>query len=97
MSTPSPKADVKNNRALSRYELEVDGQLAVASYERQPGRLVFTHTEVPESLSGRGVGSTLIRGALEGARAEQLQIVPQCPFVAAFVKKHPEYQDLVAG
>ena len=97
MSTPSAKPEVTHNRAMSRYELEVDGEVAVASYERQPGRLVFTHTVVPDSISGRGVASTLIRGALEGARAEHLQIVPQCPFVAAFVKKHPEYQDLVAG
>jgi predicted GNAT family acetyltransferase len=90
-------SEVKNNRALSRYELEVDGELAVASYERHPGRLVFTHTVVPERIGGRGVASTLIRAALDSARAEHLQIVPQCAFVAAFVKKHPEYQDLVAG
>ena len=90
-------SEVKNNTAQNRYELEVDGELAVANYERQPGRLVFTHTVVPDAISGRGVASILIRGALDGARAQQLKIVPQCQFVAAFVKKHPEYQDLIAG
>jgi hypothetical protein len=90
-------SEVTNNTARSRYELEVDGEVAVAHYSRSPGRLVFTHTVVPETISGRGVASTLIRGALDSARAEHLKIVPQCPFVAAFVKKHAEYQDLVAG
>lgn len=90
-------SEVRNNTASSRYELEVEGALAVANYERQPDRLVFTHTVVPDEISGRGVASKLIRGALDAVRAQRLQIVPQCPFVADFVKKHPEYQDLLAG
>ena len=89
--------EVKNNAARSRYELEVDGEVAVAQYQREPGRLVFTHTVVPEKIEGRGVASTLIRGALDAVRAERLQVVPQCSFVAAFLEKHPEYEDLVAS
>lgn len=90
-------SEVTNNTAQSRYELEIDGEVAVAHYLRGPGRLVFTHTVVPEKISGRGVASTLIRGALDSARAENSKIVPQCPFVAAFVQKHPEYRDLVTS
>ena len=53
------------------------------------------HTEVPEALAGRGVASKLIRGALEMVRAQGLKVVPQCPFVAAYMGKHPEYDDLI--
>jgi len=87
---------VTDNPARSRYELSVDGELAVAEYQREQDRLVFTHTVVPEEIEGRGVGSTLIRAALDSARAQNLKIVARCSFVAEFVRKHPEYQDLVA-
>ena len=66
-------SEVTNDTAQSRYELEVDGEVAVAHYLTGPGRLVFTHTVVPAKISGRGVASTLIRGALDAARAENLK------------------------
>ena len=59
--------------------------------------LTFTHTEVPESLEGRGVGSKLIAGALDDVRHRNLKIVPECPFVASYVQRHPEVQDLLAS
>jgi len=86
---------VRNNTALNRFELEVDGQLAVAYYRMTPGVITFVHTEVPQALSGRGVATKLIRGALEMVRAQGLKVVPQCPFVSAFMGKHPEYNDLL--
>jgi uncharacterized protein len=86
---------VRNNTALNRFELEVDGQLAVAYYRMAPGVITFVHTEVPQALSGRGVATKLIRGALEMVRAQGLEVVPQCPFVSAFMGKHPEYNDLL--
>jgi predicted GNAT family acetyltransferase len=86
---------VRNNTALNRFELEVDGQLAVAYYRMTPGVITFVHTEVPQALSGRGVATKLIRGALEMVRAQGLEVVPQCPFVSAFMGKHPEYNDLL--
>jgi uncharacterized protein len=86
---------VRNNTALNRFELEVDGQLAVAYYRMTPGVITFVHTEVPQALSGRGVATKLIRGALEMVRAQGLEVVPQCPFVSAFMGKHPEYSDLL--
>jgi uncharacterized protein len=86
---------VRNDTALNRFELEVDGQLAVAYYRMTPGVITFVHTEVPQALSGRGVATKLIRGALEMVRAQGLEVVPQCPFVSAFMGKHPEYNDLL--
>ena len=88
---------VTDNPAQSRFELTEDGATAFAAYRIRDGRLVFIHTEVPDSLSGRGIGSTLARGALDAARARGLPVVAQCRFIAGFIQKHPEYQDLVTG
>lgn len=71
--------------------------LGVAEYRREPGLVVFTHTEVDPRLEGHGVGSTLVREALDAVRAAGDQIDPQCPFVKAFVAEHTEYADLVGG
>jgi predicted GNAT family acetyltransferase len=57
--------------------------------------ITFTHTEVPPELNGRGIGSTLVRGALEQVRFRGLKVVPKCPFVAAYMGKHPEFNDLL--
>jgi predicted GNAT family acetyltransferase len=86
---------VRNNTALNRFELEVDGDVAVAYYRRTAGVITFVHTEVPQALSGQGVATKLIRGALDMVRAQGLEVVPQCPFVSAFMGKHPEYNDLL--
>ena len=88
-------SDVRNNTAQNRFELDVDGHQAVAYYRMAPGVITFVHTEVPQELSGRGIGTKLIRDALEMVRAQGLSVVPQCPFVSAFMGKHPEYNDLL--
>jgi len=87
---------VHDNPALGRFELEVNGRTAFAAYRRSPGRITFTHTEVPEELEGQGVGAELVRGALDAVRATDEKVVALCPFVAAFIKRHPDYQDLLA-
>ena len=87
---------VRDNRAEQEFEIEVDGHRAVAAYQREEGRIVFTHTHVPRAIEGRGIGSRLIRAALDSARDEGLEVVPQCPFVAAYIERHPEYRDLLA-
>jgi uncharacterized protein len=87
--------EVRNNPALNRFELDVDGQTAVAYYRLAPGVITFTHTEVPPALEGHGIASKLIRGALESARAQGLKVVARCPFVGAFMGKHPEFNDLL--
>jgi predicted GNAT family acetyltransferase len=86
---------VRNNSALNRFELDLDGQTAVAYYQLSPGVITFTHTEVPQALSGHGIGSRLVRGALEAARAQGLKVVARCPFVSAYIAKHPEFSDLL--
>ncbi|HEY6254919.1 MAG TPA: GNAT family N-acetyltransferase [Xanthobacteraceae bacterium] len=86
---------VRNNPALNRFELDLNGQTAAAYYQLRPGVITFTHTEVPTELSGHGIGSKLVRGALEAARAQGLKVVPKCPFVAAHMAKHPEFNDLL--
>lgn len=87
---------VENNRSEQEFTLEVDGETAVAAYQREGDVIVFTHTRVPDAIEGQGVGSRLIRGALDAVRDEGLRVVPQCRFVAAYIEKHPEYRDLVA-
>jgi uncharacterized protein len=88
-------SEVRNNTAQNRFELDVDGEQAVAYYRVTPGVITFVHTEVPQALSDRGIGTKLIRGALDMVRAQGLKAVPQCPFVSAFMGKHPEYNDLL--
>jgi predicted GNAT family acetyltransferase len=82
--------DVTDNRPASRFELTVDGHTAIAAYDRAGDRITFTHTIVPRELEGRGIGSRLIAAALASVQAEGLKVIPQCSFVAAYLKKHPE-------
>jgi predicted GNAT family acetyltransferase len=86
---------VSNNPAQQRYELAVDGHVAASYYEIADGVITFTHTEVPPELGGKGIGSKLIKGALDQVRAEGLKVIAQCPFVKAYIEKHPEYADLL--
>jgi predicted GNAT family acetyltransferase len=87
---------VRDNPALHRFELDVDGVIAFSEYRHKAGVVTFIHTEVPESLGGKGVGSKLARGALDLVRARGEKVIAKCPFIAAFIKKHAEYQDLLA-
>jgi predicted GNAT family acetyltransferase len=80
-----------------RFELRIGDTVAgFAEYRLEPGRVVFTHTEVDSAFEGQGLGSKLASGALDSVRGSGLAIVPLCPFIAAYVRRHPEYQDLVA-
>jgi predicted GNAT family acetyltransferase len=80
-----------------RYEIEVDGEVAgFLLYRREPGVLELVHTDVDPRWEGKGVGATLVQGALDDLRARGLKMRPTCPFVRAYIRRHPEYQDLVA-
>ncbi|HWV96089.1 MAG TPA: GNAT family N-acetyltransferase [Xanthobacteraceae bacterium] len=87
--------DVRNNAEKHRYELSVDGHLAATYYRVAEGVITFVHTEVPDALAGRGIGSKLVKGALDQVRADGLKVVAQCPFVKAYIEKHPDYADLL--
>lgn len=90
------RISVTHNEAEGQFEATLDGATAVTEYTLANGVMVFTHTEVPPALEGHGVGNTLVRTALEHARAENLAVWPVCPFVTSFLRRHPEFQDLVS-
>jgi uncharacterized protein len=86
--------DITNNKTEHRFELAVDGHVAMSYYEIADGVVTFTHTEVPPELGGKGIGSKLIKGALDQVRADGLKVIAMCPFVKAYLEKHPDYADL---
>jgi predicted GNAT family acetyltransferase len=86
---------VTDNAAAHRFEVELDGDVAFAEYRLKPGQLVLPHTVVPPAFEGKGVASALARHAFGYAREHGLSVVPACPFMAGWVKKHPEAQDIV--
>jgi uncharacterized protein len=88
---------VRDNTHAHRFELEIEGHLAKAWYRRSAGVITFTHTDVPDALAGRGIGSRLAKGALDLVRADGLKVVPLCPFIAAYIAKHREYADLLSS
>ena len=88
--------DVSKDQAAGRYELEVDGEVAFTAFQKRGDTVVFTHTEVPQDERGQGVGETLIKGALQQVRDAGLEVIPLCPFVDAYIRRHPEEQDLLA-
>jgi predicted GNAT family acetyltransferase len=88
---------VTDNPSANRFEITVDGQVAgFAAYQRRDGVIEFTHTEVDDAYEGQGLGSALVREALEAARRDGLRVVPSCPFVKEYIERHDEYTDLVA-
>jgi predicted GNAT family acetyltransferase len=87
--------DVVHNSDAHRFEVRDGDAIAVLEYQMVPGRIVFTHTGVPKELEGRGVAGALVRTGLEHARRHDLAVRPVCPYVAAYLARHPEYADLV--
>jgi uncharacterized protein len=87
--------EVRDNKALSRFELDVEGGVAFANYRRTPSAVIITHAETPRSLRGRGIASGLVEGALQLIRADGLKVVAGCSFVVDYLRKHPEVSDLV--
>lgn len=96
MEPAGSDAVVRHNVSASRFEAEVEGHLAVAEYQIDGGRMVFTHTFVPPELRGRGLAEKLVRAGLEFARQQGKRVVPQCSYVAVFLKRNPEFALLIA-
>lgn len=89
--------DIHHNEQQTQFETTIDGQLAYAAYDLEdPNRIVFTHTIVPDELSGRGIAGEIVKFGLEHARAKNLTVVPQCSYVETYIKRHKEYEDLLA-
>lgn len=94
MSERAP--EVTDNAAAGRFEIHAAGGMPLLNYVRRDGVMDLVHTEVPESMEGKGYGAALAKAALDAARAEGLEVVPSCPFVRTYIQKHREYADLVA-
>ncbi|MGW4425826.1 GNAT family N-acetyltransferase [Streptosporangium sp. NPDC004631] len=89
--------DVKLSSTGDLFEAEVDGrQAGRLEFIRRDGVITYTHTEVNAEFEGKGVGAVLVRTALDAARVEGVRVVPFCPFVKGWIRRHPEYADLVA-
>lgn len=86
---------VRDNTAKHRYELETDGVTAFVTYRRKGNVVTILHTDVPQQLAGRGVGSALARGVLDDLREQGAKLIVKCPFISAYIAKHPDYQDLL--
>lgn len=96
MPDPATAHAVRDNPEKHRFEIDLgDGSVAIAEYTLPAGKIMFTRTEVPPAHEGQGLGSLLIKAALASARERGLQVIPICPFFAAYVKKHAEEQDLL--
>lgn len=93
------EVQVTNNPDANRYEARLDGELAgIAEYQLTDQLVVFTHTEVEPAFEGKGIGSALARHALDDVRAQGThQVMPLCPFIKAWIGKHPDYVSLVYG
>jgi predicted GNAT family acetyltransferase len=86
----SSPPQVTDNQAASRFELHADGELAELVYRRNGKRLVLVHTEVPESLEGRGIGGALVLAAIDRAERDSMTVVPLCPFARGWLERHPD-------
>lgn len=87
---------IQHNHAMHRYETVIDGHVAFAEYRDAQGVRTFTHTLVPDELGGQGIGGKLARFALDDTRASGLRVIARCPFIKAWIARHPDYQDLLA-
>lgn len=87
---------VTHNPAASRFEVHIGGRLGICAYHRQGDVLALTHTEVPPASQGQGHAAALVRATLDWARREHLRVRPLCSYVAAYMRRHPETQDLIA-
>jgi uncharacterized protein len=92
---PNAAPDITHDRAAGRFEATVAGHRAVCEYRLDGAVAIFTHTEVPPALQGRGIAAALVQAALAWARSEGLRVRPACSYVAAYMRRHPPTQDLL--
>ena len=91
-------AEINKNAEANRCEMQVGEHVASVQFRSETdGTVRLPHTEVPAALEGQGIGSRLARGVLDSIRADGQQVVPRCTFIAGYIDRHPEYQDLVVG
>ena len=86
---------IRDNVERHRFEVDLGDSVAVAVYTLMTGKIMFTHTEVPPAHEGKGIGTALIKTALDSARKRGLKVIPTCPFFTSYMKRHAEVQDLL--
>jgi predicted GNAT family acetyltransferase len=89
--------DITHNIAKHRFEVRIDGHEGELTYQLDGNRILFTHTGVPDEFQGRGIGAALVKAGLDYAAEQKFRVVPMCSFVAAYIKRHPQYQPLLAS
>lgn len=87
---------VRHSEGQSRFDTTVDGHLCVLDYVLNGKTMTITHTGVPSAVGGRGIAAELTRVALDAARAQNWKVVPACSYAAVYIRRHPQYEDLVA-
>lgn len=87
---------IVDNIDRKRFEAEVDGDITFMEYIRAKDAIYLTHTEVPKSLEGKGVGNSMVKEVLTLIKEEGIPMAPLCPFVALFLSRHPEWKSLLA-
>jgi len=93
--TDDDKPTITDREDRRRYEIMIDGHRAMLTYTRRPGSIELIHTDVAPELQGRGLAGALARRALDDARAAGVRVIATCPYVRAFIERHPEYQPLL--
>ncbi|MAP54263.1 GNAT family N-acetyltransferase [Altibacter sp.] len=89
--------EIIENKEKKRFETTVEEKTSVIEYIRAQDKMYLTHTEVPDALEGQGIASSMAKHALEQIKEDGLKLVPLCPFIASYVKRHPEYKTLLAS
>ncbi len=89
------EATVQQEKPNHRFVVNLEGATALLLYKEEGDTIYFVHTEVPPEMEGKGIGGQLAKAGLNYAREKHLKVVARCPFVASYLKRHPEYQDLV--
>lgn len=84
-----------DNEPEKRFEADLGGSSAILDYRLKPGTITFLHLGVPPEFEGKGIGSSLAKAGLDHAREAGMKVIPRCPFVASYIKRHPVYADLV--
>ena len=96
MRSKDDDSRVLDNSSERRYEIHVGDKLAgFVAYRPEPGAIVLVHTEVDAAFEGRGLGAVLVRRTLDETRARGLSVIAECPFVRSYLRRHPDYGDLV--
>lgn len=86
---------ILDNQEKKRFEMKVDNHIAFVEYIKTNDKFFLTHTEVPTELEGQGIASNMVKQVLEIVEKTELSLIPLCPFVAGYIKKHPEWKKLV--